>query len=165
MAVEQLANEGRLDLEPSRIQAADEWSDEDADEGEEAIEDGNVSDINEEVTDTANRAETECEDKGESCGQSSQMRDSLKVKEESEPERLKSDDNSNNTSTTKQGFGNCESENNLEPPQTESSSASPSSVSLTTSDIQEVRQNLVEASQEAQELLRDLETNSSSASD
>jgi len=165
MAVEQLANEGRLDLEPSRIQAADEWSDEDADEGEEAIEDGNVSDINEEVTDTANRAETECEDKGESCGQSSQMRDSLKVKEESEPERLKSDDYSNNTSTTKQGFGNCESENNIEPPQTESSSASPSSVSLTTSDIQEVRQNLVEASQEAQELLRDLQTISSSASD
>lgn len=167
MAVEQLANEGRLDLEPSRIQAADEWSDEDADEGEEAIEDGNVSDINEEVTDTANRAETECEDKGESCEQSSQMRDNLKVKEESEPERLKSDDYSNNTSTTKQGFGNCESENNLElePPQTESSSDSPSSVSLTTSDIQEVRQNLVEASQEAQELLRDLQTISSSASD
>merc|ERR1712203_424347 len=108
MAVEQLANEGRLDLEPSRIQAADEWSDEDADEGEEAVEEDNVSDNNEEVMDTSNRVEPQCEEKGESCGQSSHMRDSQKVKEESEPERLKSEDTINDTSTSKEDFVKCE---------------------------------------------------------
>merc|ERR1719187_199580 len=165
MAVEQLANEGRLDLEPSRIQAADEWSDEDADEGEEAVEEDNISDTNEEVMDTSNRAEPQCEEKGESCGQSSHMRDSQKVKEESEPERLKSEDTINDTSTTKEDIGKGESEDNIEAPHTESPSALPQSVSLTTSDIQDVRQNLVEASQEAQQLLRDLQTIGSSASD
>merc|ERR1719470_470268 len=159
MAVEQLANEGRLDLEPARIQAADEWSDEDADEGEEALEEDNVSDSNEEVVDTVNSAE----EKMGSCGQSSH-KDSQKVTEESEPAKgFKSEACSDNTEATIAESEKCVMEDILETPDMESSPVvPPAPLSLTTSDIQDVRQNLVSASQEAQQLLRDLQNMDSS---
>jgi len=162
MAVEQLANEGRLDLEPARIQAADEWSDEDADEGEEVLEEDPVIDANEEGTETSNLSDTHCEEKGESCGQSSQKRDSQKLKQDSEPKRVISEESGDGETTKNTDLGACGSEDKLETPLTESSSVVPPTVSLTTSDIQDVRQNLVAASHEAQQLLRDLQTIDSS---
>ena len=165
MAVEQLANEGRLDLEPARIQAAEEWSDDEADEGEEALEEDDVSDSNEEVIDTTNSAEAHCEEKGESCGQSSQVQNSLKVTEESEPKKFTSEAESDQTTVAHTESVKCEAELvTLGDNMTESSSViqAPPSVSLTTSDIQDVRQNLLSASQEAQQLLRDLQNIDSS---
>jgi len=165
MAVEQLANEGRLDLEPARIQAAEEWSDDEADEGEEALEEDDVSDSNEEVIDTANSAEAHCEEKGESCGQSSQVQNSLKVTEESEPKKFTSEAESDQATVAHTESVKCEAELvTLGDNVTESSSViqAPPSVSLTTSDIQDVRQNLLSASQEAQQLLRDLQNIDSS---
>ena len=82
IAVEHFANEGSLDLEPARS-GAEDWFEDDADEGEEVMEEDNVSESNEEVIETTNSAESHCAEKGESCGQSNQVKYSQKVTKES----------------------------------------------------------------------------------
>jgi len=163
MAVEQLAREGRLDLEPARAEAAEEWSDDDADEGEDALEEDEVNDSNEEIVGSSN-AEAHCEEKGEGCSQSSQVQDSQKVSGESEPKMFKS------VLESEQAVA---ADSELVPTLVEelivqadslpdSTVIPPPSVSLTNSDIQDVRQNLLSASHEARQLLRDLQNIDSS---
>jgi len=164
MAVEQLAREGRLDLEPARAEAAEEWSDDDAEEGEDALEEDEVNDSIEEMVDSSN-AEAHCEEKGEGCSQSSQVQDSQKG--ESDPKLLKS------VLESEQNVADqCDSE--LVPTLVEEQTVQadhlpdsspvipPPTVSLTNSDIQDVRQNLLSASHEARQLLRDLQNIDSS---
>ena len=94
----------------------------------------------------------------------SQVQNSLKVTEESEPKKCSSEAESDQATVAHTESVKCEAElvtvgDNV----TESSSVIPApSVSLTTSDIQDVRQNLLSASQEAQQLLRDLQNIDSS---
>ena len=95
----------------------------------------------------------------------SQVQNSLKVTEESEPKKCSSEAESDQATVAHTESVKCEAElvtvgDNV----TESSSViqAPPSVSLTTSDIQDVRQNLLSASQEAQQLLRDLQNIDSS---
>ena len=171
MAVEQLAREGRLDLEPARAQAAEEWSDDDADEGEDALEEDEVNDSTEEMVDSSN-AEAHCEEKGEGCSQSSQVQDSQKVIGEFEPKMFKSGLESEQAVVAHTESEQCDSElvATLVEEQivqadhlTDSSPViPPPTVSLTTSDIQDVRQNLLSASHEARQLLRDLQNIDSS---
>merc|ERR1712117_922809 len=117
-----------------------------ADEGEEVLEEDPVIDTNEEGTETSSLSDTHCDEKGESYGQSSQKRDSQKLKQDSEPKRVRSEESGDGETTNNTDLRACGSEDKLETPLTESSSVVPPTVSLTTSDIQDVRQNLVAAS-------------------
>merc|ERR1711892_1359124 len=169
MAVEQLAREGRLDLEPARAEAAEEWSDDEADEGEEALEDDEGSDSNEEVADSSS-TDTNCEEKGECYGQSSQVQDSQSVTSETESKIVQSglegglvtltepDKCESETVPTLSDEGVVQSDQVSE----RNPVIPPASISLSTSDIQDVRQNLLSASEEAQQLLRDLQNIDSS---
>jgi len=155
MAVEQLAREGRLNLEPARDDATEDWSDDEADDGEEAMEEEEVSDSNEEVADSSS-TDTNCEEKGECFGQSSQAKDNQILSSESGSKTVQSVSECDLVSEpdkreSEEVVVQSEIENQTSP-------VIPSvPLSLSTSDIQDVRQNLLSASEEAQQLLRDLQ--------
>ena len=146
MAVEQLAREGRLNIQPARTEAVEEWSDEDVDEGDEVPEEGEGSDTLSEPLENVGTHDHHGV-KSDECGQSSQNQDApvetdkaISVNEctsvlEPEP----------SISLTH------EVEDNVEDSILDSSTAG-----LSSADIQNVRENLVSASEEAQQLLRDL---------
>jgi len=163
MAVEQLAREGRLNLEPSRDDATEDWSDDEVDEGEEIMEEDEGSDSNEEVADSSS-TDTNCEEKGELCGQSSQAKNNQILTSESGSKTVLSVTEGDLVSADNK----CESEEVVVQSEIENQTSPviPSApLSLSTSDIQDVRQNLLSASEEAQQLLRDLQDMDREATD
>jgi len=146
MAVEQLAREGRLNIQPARTEAVEEWSDEDVDEGDEVPEEGEGSDTLSEPLENVGTHDHHGV-KSDECGQSSQNQDT--------PVESDKAISVNECTTVLEPEPSIslthEVEDNVEDSILDSATAG-----LSSADIQNVRENLVSASEEAQQLLRDL---------
>ena len=148
VAVERLARQGRLDLQPAVVTQEAGHEEEEEDEEEEEEEDNNhdeEGDISQAVGDRQenNLTRSNCSDGNLS---SQQVRENLEK----------------NTTLETPSSGDTAVNDNLEPKQIEELVSlveeETAEQTLSSADIEDMRENLVSASQEAQQLLSDLST-------